>query len=297
MRFSNDGELELNVGKDELKLLTQEFRRLDEQLMNARADLMTRHERELTLERQLQRTERLATIGTLAAGLAHEIGTPMGVIRGRAEFLLHGQPEPAMTREGLQIIISQIDRISRIVRMLLDYARERESLRVDCDVRSVIEYALGLMETEAKRRGITIRTDLGDHPVFMECDADQLQQVFINLSMNALDAMTPEGGSLEVRARLERGSGIAPLAKITFEDTGPGVPPENRARVFDPFFSTKDVGKGTGMGLAVSQSIIRDHDGEIALETGPAGTRFTISMPIASSRARPHAAAITESTG
>jgi two-component system, NtrC family, sensor kinase len=297
MRFSNDGELELNVGKDELKLLTQEFRRLDEQLMNARADLMTRHERELTLERQLQRTERLATIGTLAAGLAHEIGTPMGVIRGRAEFLLHGQPEPAMTREGLQIIISQIDRISRIVRMLLDYARERESLRVDCDVRSVIEYALGLMETEAKRRGITIRTDLGDHPVFMECDADQLQQVFINLSMNALDAMTPEGGSLEVRARLERGSGIAPLAKITFEDTGPGVPPENRARVFDPFFSTKDVGKGTGMGLAVSQSIIRDHDGEIALETGPAGTRFTISMPIASSRARPHAAATTESTG
>src|SRR6202035_1024951 len=137
----------------------------------------------------------------------------------------------------------------------------------------------------------TIRTDLGDHPVFMECDADQLQQVFINLTMNALDAMTPEGGSLEVRARLERRSGIAPLAKITFEDTGPGVPPENRARVFDPFFSTKDVGKGTGMRLAVSQSIIRDHDGEIALETGPAGTRFTISMPITSSQACPHAAA------
>ena len=296
MRFPSDGEFERNLAGDELKLLTQEFRRLDEQLMNARADLMTRHKRELTLERQLQRAERLATIGTLASGLAHEIGTPMGVIRGRAEYLLHGQPESAVIGEGLQIIISQIDRVSRIVRMLLDYARERESLRVNCDVRSVIERALSLIETEANRRGITIKTDLSDEPILTECDSDQLQQVFINLAMNALDAMTPEAGSLEVRAWLERGNGIAPSAKITFEDTGPGVPPENRARVFDPFFTTKDVGKGTGMGLAVSQSIVRDHDGEIALETGPTGTRFTISMPIASSAAFPYAAAVMEKT-
>jgi two-component system NtrC family sensor kinase len=296
MRFSKDGEFERDLAGDELKLLSQEFRRLDEQLTNARADLMTRHKRELTLERQLQRAERLATIGTLASGLAHEIGTPMGVIRGRAEYLLHGQPEPAMTRKGLQIIISQIDRVSRIVRMLLDYARECESLRVNCDVRSVIERALNLMENEAKRRGITIKMDLGDVPILTECDADQLQQVFINLTMNALDAM-PEAGSLEVRARLEQGNGIAPIARITFKDTGPGVPPENRARVFDPFFTTKDVGKGTGMGLAVSQSIVRDHDGEITLETGPTGTSFTISMPIALSAAGPHAAATMERTG
>ena len=296
-RFADDGEFERNVGSDELKLLSEEFRRLHEQLLHAHTDLKTKHERGINLERQLQRTERLATIGTLAAGLAHEIGTPMGVIRGRAEYLLHEQSESAMTREGLQIIISQIDRISRIVRMLLDYARERKSLRVDCDLRFVIEYALYLMETEAKHRGITIKTDLGDEPIMTECDADQLQQVFINLTMNALDAMTPNGGSLGVGARLERGSGIAPLARITFEDKGPGIPAENRARVFDPFFTTKDVGKGTGMGLAVSQSIIRDHTGEIALETGPEGTRFTISIPIASSRAEPSLAAKMETAG
>jgi signal transduction histidine kinase len=297
MRFSNDGELERNLNGDELKLLTEEFRRLDEQLMNARADLMTRHKRELALERQLQRAERLATIGTLASGLAHEIGTPMGVIRGRAEYLLHGQPEPSKNSEGLQIIISQIDRISRIVRMLLDYARQRESLRVACDLRSVIEHALRLTETEAEGRGIRINAYLGDEPILMECDPDQLQQVFINLIMNALDAMTPEAGSLEVRAALEYENGDARVARITFEDTGPGIPIENRARVFDPFFTTKDVGKGTGMGLAVSQSIVRDHDGEITLETGPAGTRFTISLPITSRGVHSHAGVITDSSG
>jgi two-component system NtrC family sensor kinase len=294
-RFSHDGEVERSLDGDELKSLTQEFRRLDEQLMNARADLMKRHKQGLALERQLQRAEKLATIGTLASGLAHEIGTPMGVIRGRAEILLHGRPAPAMTTEGLQIIISQIDRISRIVRMLLDYARERESLRVDCDVRSVIEHALSLMETEARRRGVTVKRSLGDRPIVLECDADQLQQVFINLTMNALDAMTPEAGSLEVRATLESENGAAPVAKIIFEDTGPGVPLENLARVFDPFFTTKEPGKGTGMGLAVSQSIVRDHDGEIALETGPVGTRFTISMPIGASAARQLGASVTES--
>ncbi len=291
VRFSKDGELERSLSGDELKLLTQEFRRLDDQLMNARADLMKRHNRELALERQLQRAERLATIGTLASGLAHEIGTPMGVIRGRAEYLLHGQLEPAMHRNGLQIIIKQIDRISRIVRMLLDYAREGESVRAVYDVRSVVEHALSLTETEAKGRGVTIKADLGDQAVPIRCDADQLQQVFINLIMNALDAMTPEGGSLEVRTTIENDIAVAHMAKISFEDTGPGVALENRARVFDPFFTTKEPGKGTGMGLAVSQSIVRDHEGEIALQTGPAGTRFTISIPIISNGAPVDAAA------
>jgi signal transduction histidine kinase len=133
---------------------------------------------------------------------------------------------------------------------------------------------------------------LGDEPILTECDADQLQQVFINLAMNALDAMTPGAGSLEVRARLEQENGNAPAAKITFADSGPGITLDNRARIFDPFFTTKEPGKGTGMGLAVSQSIVRDHDGEITLETGPAGTRFTILMPITANGTRPYAAAI-----
>jgi signal transduction histidine kinase len=296
LRFSSDGDADRNLEGDELKLITQEFRRIDEQLTNARSDLVKRHRQGLALERQLQRAERLATIGTLASGLAHEIGTPMGVIRGRAEYLMHGKPEaPPFIKDGLENIIGQIDRISRIVRMLLDYARESKSTRVKCDVRVVIRHALSLMETEAEQRRIAITADLGDEPILIECDADQLQQVFINLTMNALDAIAPEAGHLKVTASSKADNGSNSVATITFEDTGPGVSPENRMRVFDPFFTTKEPGKGTGMGLAVSQSIIRDHDGEITLEIGPPSTRFTISIPTASAVIPRNAASTMES--
>src|SRR4029077_15904367 len=176
------------------------FWRLDGQLTNARADLVERHRRELELERRLQHAERIATTGPLAAGLAHEIGTPMGVIRARAEYLLKFKPAPAKTQEGLEIIVGQIDRISRIVRMLLDYARARESLRVACDVRPIVERALGLVETEAARRNVAVVKELGDKRLIVECDVDQLQQVFVNLAINALDAMATNGGTFRVTA-------------------------------------------------------------------------------------------------
>jgi signal transduction histidine kinase len=204
----------------------------------------------------------------------------MGVIRARAEYLLSSKPAPAKAQEGLEIIISQIDRISRIVRMLLDYASSRESLRVACDVRPIVQHALRLIETEAARRNVQVVTDLESEPVLLECNADQLQQVFVNLAMNALDAMARTGGTFRVSARIVGNDGASRVV-FTFEDTGPGVAPENRTRVFDPFFTTKEPGKGTGMGLAVSQSIIRDHDGEITLESRPSGTRFVVAMPIA----------------
>src|SRR5260370_40923256 len=116
----------------------------------------------------------------------------MGVIRARAEYLLH-KPTPAKSQEGLEIIVGQSDRISRIVRMLLDYARPSESRRVACDVRSIIEHALGLVETEATRRSVAVVKTLGDKPLMVDCDGDQLQQVFVNLAMNALDSMEING--------------------------------------------------------------------------------------------------------
>jgi two-component system, NtrC family, sensor kinase len=134
------------------------------------------------------------------------------------------------------------------------------------------------METEAARRRVTVRAELGDQPLLAECDAGQLQQVFVNLEMNALDAMTPQGGELWIRA--EGGvNGKSRQLKIVFEDTGHGVSPLNTGRVFDPFFTTKETGDGTGMGLAVSQSIIRDHSGEITFESGPGGSKFLVAVP------------------
>ncbi len=277
-RFS-DGELrDRYSGADEVSLLTEEFRKLDEQLTVARRDLLARHRRELELERSLQHAERLATVGTLASGLAHEIGTPMGIIRGRAEQVLHGEPVSERARKGLEIIISQIDRVSRIVRMLLDYGRSRESHRSLCDVRQIVSHAMSLVETEAARRHIAMTPDLGEEPLVAECDSGQLQQVFVNLAMNAIDAMTPQGGTLHIRAR-SGSDGEAGMLKVEFEDTGPGVPPQHAARVFDPFFTTKEPGNGTGMGLAVSQSIIRDHHGEISFESGSGGSKFRVTMP------------------
>lgn len=273
---------------DEVELLTEEFRRLAQQLTQAGADLTERHRRELELERRLQHADRLATIGTLASGLAHEIGTPMGIIRARAEYLVRSKPPAPKLHEGLDIIIQQIDRITRIVRTLLNYARGSEPTRAANDIRRVLQHALSLIETEAVIRDVQLIVDLGDAPLVVECNADQLQQVFVNLAVNALDAMRTTGGTLRVSATAPERNGVR-LARVTFADTGPGVAPQDRLRVFDPFFTTKEPGKGTGMGLAVSQSIMRDHGGEISLESGPSGTRFFVTMPMMDAQALPQA--------
>ncbi len=263
---------------DEVELLIGEFRKLGEELAKARADLLEKHRSEIELERRLLHSDRLATIGSLAAGLAHEIGTPMGVIRGRAEYLTHSRFEPQKTAEGLEIIIAQIDRITSIVRMLLDYSRYRESLKMTADLRPIVQRSIHLIETEATKRGVMVRTELGEQPLLVDCDPDQLQQVFVNLGINALDAMRASGGTLTVRARAEHDNGAARIV-VVFEDTGPGIPEANRSRIFDPFFTTKEPGKGTGMGLAVCQTIVQSHDGEITLESNSTGTRFYVAFP------------------
>lgn len=245
----------------------------------ARRRLLDESERKLELERRLRHSDKLATIGTLASGLAHEIGTPLGVIRGRAEHLLRSRPDETRLNQGLEIIIQQIDRITRIVRMLLDFGRRREPLRVTSDVRTIVQRTLHLLETEAERRNIRLISELGPEPLLVDCDVDQLQQVFVNLGMNALDAMAQSGGTLRVSGRrvLEAGR---PCVRLRFQDEGPGIEDEFRDRVFDPFFTTKDPGKGTGMGLAVSQSIVRDHDGEITLESQPQGACFVVTLAV-----------------
>jgi signal transduction histidine kinase len=277
-KFSSDESGRL--GGSEVELLGEEFRKLDQQLNQARSDLERRHRRELDLERDLQRADRLATLGALAAGLAHEIGTPMGVIRVRAEALQQDATISAASREKLGVIIRQIDRITRIVRMLLDYGRKSESHKAVCDLRAIAERALALLEPEAAHRNVKTVAELGQAPLTVNCDADQIEQVFVNMIMNALDSMQPGGGTLRVTADTERGRDSA-RAMLAFEDTGAGVAPEHEDRLFSPFFTTKEPGKGTGMGLAVSQSIVREHDGEITFSSGPSGSRFVVAIPMA----------------
>lgn len=285
MKFSSDDSD--RGGGSEVELLGEEFRRLDQQLNRARSDLEQRHRRELELERELQRADRLATIGALAAGLAHEIGTPMGVIRVRAEALQQDETISADSREKLAVIVRQIDRIARIVRMLLDYARKSESHKAICDLRTIADRALALLEPEAVHRHVRTIAQLGESPLLVNCDADQIEQVFVNMIMNALDAMQRDGGTLTVTSQTEHkrdGSRVM----LAFEDTGPGVAPEHEDRLFSPFFTTKEPGKGTGMGLAVSQSIVREHDGEITFSSGPSGSRFVVAIPMTTSEMIKH---------
>ena len=286
--FSTDESAARTPVRDEVELLIGEFRKLGEELAKARADLLEKHRSEIELERRLLHSDRLATIGSLAAGLAHEIGTPMGVIRGRAEYVLRSRMDPQKTSEGLEIIIAQIDRITSIVRMLLDYSRYRESLKMTADLRPIVQRSIHLIETEATKRGVKVRIELGDMPLPIDCDPDQLQQVFVNLGINSLDAMRATGGTLTVSTRTERDNGSSRIT-LVFEDTGPGIPEQHRSRIFDPFFTTKEPGKGTGMGLAVCQTIVQSHDGEIAFASSPTGTRFFVSFPVSH---RPMAASV-----
>jgi len=278
MSFSADEPAARVVVGDEVELLIGEFRKLGVQLAQARADLLEKHRSEIELERRLLHSDRLATIGSLAAGLAHEIGTPMGVIRGRAEYVLHSRMDPVKTSEGLEIIIAQIDRITSIVRMLLDYSRYREPLKMTADLRPIVQRSMLLIETEAGKRGVQIRTELGDLPLTVDCDPNQLQQVFVNLGINALDAMRKAGGTLTVA--VHAAPETSGRATVTFSDTGPGIPEQHRNRIFDPFFTTKAPGEGTGMGLAVCQTILQGHNGEISFESAPTGTRFFVSLPV-----------------
>jgi signal transduction histidine kinase len=265
---------------DEVKLISEEFQRLDQQLTKAHTELLERHRYELELDRRLQRADRLATIGTLSSGLAHEIGNPMGIIRTRAELLLDARMPPEKTRESLEIVLKQIDRVSKIVRMLLDYARGRESRRVECDLRTVLGHVLKLVETEARRNRVKIVTEQAAEPLIAVCDPDQIQQVFVNLAVNAFDAMAPQGGSLRITSAIVRRERGGDILKVTFEDSGPGVPAELRTQLFDPFFTTKPPGKGTGMGLAVGQSIMRDHGGDLVYEPTAVGARFSAIIPM-----------------
>ncbi|MBF6568642.1 MAG: hypothetical protein IVW54_07185 [Candidatus Binataceae bacterium] len=282
-RFSsNEDDPDRALGRNEVELLTEEFRRLDAELIMSRERLLREHRRQLELERNLRHSDKLATIGMIASGLAHEIGSPMAVIRGRAEHLRINLDQPDKLWEGLGIIIAQIDRISSIVHRLLDYARRREPMRVRYDLRQIVMRALSLIETEVSRRNIRMVADLGSTPLIVDCDADQLQQVFVNLGLNALDAMLAQDDGLLYVSAAPLDNGQAGYMRVVFEDNGPGVPAENRPQIFDPFFTTKEPGRGTGMGLAVSQSIVQDHDGEITMEPRePHGARFFVTLPAA----------------
>jgi PAS domain S-box-containing protein len=226
------------------------------------------------LEMQLRRAERLAELGTLASGMAHEIGTPMNVILGRAEYLLQRAADEGM-KKGLATIITQVERITKVMNQLLAFARRRTPERRAVDFGEIVDDSLEMFQERIAQSRITVEKTIEPSMPLVRADRDQLIQVLINLVMNSIHAM-PEGGQL--RLTLDRENSHA---RLGVSDTGHGMPEEIRSKVFEPFFTTKDFGKGTGLGLTVVKGIIEEHGGTIVVESAvDEGTTFWIRLPL-----------------
>jgi PAS domain S-box-containing protein len=225
------------------------------------------------LQEQLRRTERIAELGTVASGMAHEIGTPMNVILGRAEYLMERVKDEPI-KKGLQTIVAQVERITKVVSQLLSFARRRTPNRRALDLKDVIENSVEIFHERLARNQIQVELALEPCPP-VHADVDQMSQVLINLIMNAVHAM-PAGGLLRISV-LPAGD----MVKLTVADTGHGIPPDVVGQVFDPFFTTKEFGKGTGLGLTVVKGILEEHGGSIAVQSEQGkGTAFTILLPV-----------------
>jgi PAS domain S-box-containing protein len=226
------------------------------------------------IQKQLWKAERLAELGTLASGMAHEIGTPMNVILGRAEYLLQRTADEGM-KKGLTTIVTQIERITKVMNQLLAFARRKTPERRPVDLGEIVDDALEMFQERIAQSRITVDKAIEANMPSAHADRDQLIQVLINLVMNSLHAM-PEGGRLRLSLARE-GRHVC----LGVSDTGHGMPEEIRSKVFEPFFTTKDFGKGTGLGLTVVKGIIEEHGGTIAVESAvDKGTTFWIRLPL-----------------
>jgi signal transduction histidine kinase len=268
---------------NEIAQLASEFNRMAESLAEQRRAAERQAEERLALERELRHSERLASVGRLAAGVAHEMGAPLNVIKGRVEMLRERPDALAENRaRNLDIIGAQADAITDIVRQLLTLARPFNLRREAIEPARLIATVVELIESDATKSSVRIEISQNNHhrPNFVDGDRNLLQQVLMNVCVNALHAMA-QGGSLliEVAQEEQYRNGRA-FVGLRVSDTGSGIAPENLAHIFDPFFTTKEVGKGTGLGLSVARRIVEEHDGWIDVanrEEG--GAAFTIWLP------------------
>jgi signal transduction histidine kinase len=324
----------LRERSDEVGLLADRFNEMTRSLRNAREQILTGVDAKLQLEMRLRHSDKLATIGQLAAGIAHEVGTPLNVIGGRARVMARRADDPQAVQKNADIIATQAERITKIIQQLLDYARRKAPARSEVDLRKVCTSTLDFLEHQLATRGV----EAALHPFAVAAsqrnreheepgeaalplpatphvmgDADQLQQVCLNLCINAVQAM-PEGGKLDLHLEgiVRRKPGLDKATPggyilLAVADTGIGIAEAHLGRIFEPFYSTKtwpegpsnrrgvggagsgagssegpaaETTSGSGLGLSVSAGIVKDHDGWIEIERRPTGgTIFRVFLP------------------
>ncbi len=293
-----EGDLALELpitSKDEIGQLAESFNHMLVRLKQARQELEDygrvlevkveeRSQQLRTIQAQLMQSEKLASLGRLASGVAHEINSPLTGILTFSHLLMRRLKDHPELQKELELIVRETSRVSTIVRGLLDFARESKPQKRPCNVNELIQYTLSLVERQSVFQNIQISKNLDVQLPIILLDGNQIQQVFMNVLLNSADAM-PNGGCLTIS------SSWAPsdsFVKVKFSDTGCGIPEENLNKIFDPFFTTKSAKKGTGLGLAVSYGIIERHRGKIEVQSEMGkGTTFTIQLPLDASEEVP----------
>jgi signal transduction histidine kinase len=293
---------------DEIGTIAGRFNAMTGSLREAREETERVAGARLGLEARLRQSEKLATIGQMAAEIAHELGTPLNVIGGRARAMAkraekaarraaaEGPPPDRGTEaagdvvKNATIIGDEVSRITKIIRQVLDFSRPRGPTVTRVHLGAVVAEALEFLRETIHRQGIEVDVQTMPAPPEVPGDPDQIQQVCLNLIMNAIHAM-PDGGKLRVATermvRRKGGLDLAPPAEyaaLIVADSGPGIPAADREKIFEPFFTTKDEGQGTGLGLAVSHGIVKDHDGWIEVDSpATGGAEFRVYLPCATS--------------
>lgn len=284
------GDLDHKVevqSRDEVGDLAASFNRMTERLKAANEELIEwgktlenkvkeRTKELLEMQSHLIQSEKLASLGKLAAGIAHEINNPLGGVLIYSHLLLEDSKKDTPAYENLKKIVKETSRCKNIVKGLLEFARPREPEMVTTDIHNALNRALSLFEPQALFQNIKVQKEFTELPRIV-ADSSQLQQVFTNIIANAAEAM--EGsGVLTIRTSLDEQTDCI---KIEFTDTGHGIKPEDMARLFEPFFTTKEVGKGTGLGLAISYGIVQKHKGSIEVRSEiRKGSTFTVILPV-----------------
>ncbi len=284
------GDLSFRIGvnrKDEIAALAREMNRMCDGIEESRAHIVVQAEARTRAVEELRHAERLATVGRLAAGMAHELGTPLNIARARARRIATGELTPGDAAAKAQIIVDQVDRMTKLVRQLLELARKRELKREPVDLPALVGETVALLEPMARKRGVALGATHDEAAALSaRVDRAQMSQVLTNLVVNAIHASQP-GGRVSVSVAGEDAAPLSPhdgpplrCVCMQVQDEGSGIPSEHVPRIFEPFFTTKDVGEGTGLGLSVAYGIVADHGGWISVDTVVGlGSRFVVHIP------------------
>jgi two-component system, NtrC family, sensor kinase len=273
--------------RDELGVLAEEMNAMCERLAQSHEEVVAATGAKIAALEQLRHADRLNTVGKLASGIAHELGTPLNVVSGRARMIASGGLEAKEIEESAQTIVGQTQRMAKIIRQLLDFARRRGAQKAPESLTDLARRTVALLSPIADKRGAElILIEPEGEPVYADIDATQLEQALTNLVVNGIQAM-PHGGAVMVRVAREKasppvdhGGPEGDWIVVEVRDQGVGMSSETRSHVFEPFFTTKPVGEGTGLGLSVTYGIVQEHGGWIDVESElGTGSRFRVYLP------------------